>query len=97
MLIGSELEGHADNVSAALTWRGDRFLILMADEMDVIHFPEPKMGAVILVPPAALRTEESRGLLPEQLSHVEATAGSAASNVMTAAIAQWMIGKRRAG
>lgn len=84
--IGSELEGHADNVSAALLG-GVTVSYFAADEMDVIHFPEPQIGAVMLVPPAALRTEESRGLLPEQLSHVEATAGSAAGNVMTAAIA----------
>jgi homoserine kinase len=84
--IGSGLEGHADNVSAAILG-GVTISYFLGDEMDVIHLPEPKIGAVILVPPAALRTEESRGLLPKQLSHVDATAGSAASSVMTAAIA----------
>ena len=84
--IGSELEGHADNVSAALLG-GVTISYFVEEEMNVIHLPDPKIGAVLLVPPAALRTEESRGLLPGQLSHVEAVAGSAASSVMTAAIA----------
>lgn len=84
--IGSELEGHADNVSAALLG-GVTISYFVEEEMHVIHLPEPKIGAVLLVPPAALRTEESRGLLPKQLSHVKAVAGSAASSVMTAAIA----------
>ncbi|WP_342513903.1 homoserine kinase [Sporosarcina sp. FSL K6-1522] len=84
--IGSELEGHADNVSAALLG-GVTISYFVGDEMDTIHLPEPKMGAVILVPPEALLTEESRGLLPEQLAHAQAVAGSAASSVMTAAIA----------
>ena len=39
----------------------------MAEKLTIIHIPEPQMGAVILVPPEALLTEESRGLLPEQL------------------------------
>ena len=46
------------------------------------------MGAVILVPPEALLTEASRGLLPEQLTHVEATRSSAAASVLSAAIAR---------
>jgi homoserine kinase len=85
--IGSELEGHADNVSAALLG-GVTVSYFVEEEMDVIHLPQPELGAVLLVPPAALQTEKSRGLLPEQLSHKGATAGSAASCVMAAAMAR---------
>ncbi len=81
------MEGHADNVSAALLG-GVTISYFDGDEMDVIQLEEPKIGAVILVPPKALPTEESRGLLPEQLPHAVAIAGSAASSVMTAAIAR---------
>ena len=56
--------------------------------MDIVHITEPKMGVVILVPPEALLTEASRGLLPGQLSHAEATRSSAAGNVLSAAIAR---------
>ncbi|KXH86707.1 homoserine kinase [Sporosarcina sp. HYO08] len=85
--IGSELEGHADNVSAALLG-GVTISYFVEEEMEIVHLPEPDVGAVILVPPHALKTEESRGLLPGELTHAEATAGSAASNLLTAAIAQ---------
>ncbi|MFS0577518.1 homoserine kinase [Sporosarcina sp. 179-K 3D1 HS] len=85
--IGSELEGHADNVSAALLG-GVTISYYVGDSIDIVHIREPEMGAVILVPPEALRTEESRGLLPGQLPHAEATLGSAASSVMAAAIAR---------
>lgn len=85
--IGSELEGHADNVSAALLG-GVTVSYFVEEEMATIHFPEPKIGAVLLVPPAALQTEKSRGLLPSQLPHKEAIAGSAASCVMVAAVAR---------
>ncbi len=93
--IGSELEGHSDNVAAALLG-GVTISHFSGNEIDVIHLPAPKIGVVILVPPNALRTEEARGLLPKELSHVEATAGSAASSVMTAAIAQadWEVAGR---
>ena len=84
--IGSRLEGHADNVSAALLG-GVTITYFDGEEMDVMQIKEPKMAAVILVPAKALLTEASRGLLPDTLTHVEATRGSAASSVMAAAIA----------
>lgn len=84
--IGSEVEGHIDNISAALLG-GTTIAYFTLNEMEIIHIPEPKVGAVILVPPKILKTEESRGLLPTELLHSESTLGSAASNVMAAAIA----------
>ncbi|MCZ2260888.1 homoserine kinase [Sporosarcina sp. G11-34] len=87
VLLGSEFEGHADNVSAALLG-GVTISYFDGKEIDVVHIPKPKMGAVILVPPKGLLTEESRGLLPEQLGHSEATRSSSASSVLSAAIAQ---------
>jgi homoserine kinase len=87
VLLGSEYEGHADNISAALLG-GATISYFDGVEMDIVHIREPKMGAVILVPPEALLTEASRGLLPGQLSHSEATRSSAAGNVLSAAIAR---------
>ncbi|WP_153733581.1 homoserine kinase [Sporosarcina obsidiansis] len=85
--IGSELEGHADNVTAALLG-GLTVSYFTEEHMEVMTFPAPPIGVVIMVPPVALKTEASRGLLPEQLTHKEAIQGSAAGSVMTAAIAQ---------
>lgn len=84
--IGSRLEGHADNVSAALLG-GATINYFAGEEIDLIHIKEPKMAAVILVPPEALLTEASRGLLPDTLAHAEATRSSAAGSLMAAAIA----------
>ncbi len=84
--IGSQLEGHADNVSAALLG-GVTINYFIDEEIEMIHIKEPTMAAVILVPPEALLTEASRGLLPDKLAHKEATRSSAAGNVMVAAMA----------
>ncbi|MCG7346536.1 homoserine kinase [Sporosarcina sp. ACRSL] len=83
--IGSENEGHSDNVAAALLG-GVTVAYFVENELEVIQLPQPLIGAVILVPPNALKTSESRGLLPTELSHSLASAGSAASNVMLTAI-----------
>lgn len=84
--IGSRLEGHADNVSAALLG-GATINYFAGEEIDLIHIKKPKVAAVILVPPEALLTEASRGLLPDTLTHAEATRSSAAASLMAAAIA----------
>lgn len=84
--IGSELEGHSDNVTAALLG-GVTVTYFAGDSMEVIQLPKPEIGVVILVPPEALKTTESRGLLPADLTHAQAASGSAAANVLTTAIA----------
>lgn len=93
--LGSQLEGHADNVSAALLG-GAVISYYDGENIDFTHVKDLKVGVVVLVPPNALPTEESRGLLPEQLSHKEAIRSSAAGCVLAAAIVQndWvMVGK----
>ncbi|WHT48688.1 homoserine kinase [Sporosarcina thermotolerans] len=83
--IGSEIEGHSDNVAAALLG-GVTITYFIDGEMEIVQLPEPKIGCVLLVPPNALKTSDSRGLLPKDLSHQTASAGNAASNVMVAAV-----------
>ena len=87
VLLGSQLEGHADNVAAALLG-GVVISYFDGETMDYIHVAKPKVGVVVLIPPKALATEDSRGLLPEQLTHKEATRSSAAGSVLSAALAQ---------
>ncbi|MGG0670153.1 homoserine kinase [Sporosarcina koreensis] len=84
--IGSGIEGHSDNVAAALLG-GVTVAYFVENELEVIQLPQPVIGAVILVPPNALKTSESRGFLPRELPHSVASEGSAASNVMLTAIA----------
>lgn len=85
VLLGSGYEGHADNISASLLG-GATISYFDGVEIDIVHIPLPEVGAVILVPPEALLTEASRGLLPKQLTHSEAALGSAAGSVLSAAI-----------
>lgn len=92
VLLGSQLEGHADNVSAALLG-GAVISYFDGEAIDYIHVKKPEVGIVVLVPPKALATEESRGLLPEELAYKEATRSSAAGSLLAAAIVQndWKI------
>lgn len=85
--IGSELEGHADNVTAAIL--GGAVISYFNDtEIDYVHIPDVTVGAIILVPPKALLTEASRDLLPDELTHAEAARSSAAASVLSASIAR---------
>ncbi|MGN7388882.1 homoserine kinase [Sporosarcina sp. SAFN-015] len=84
--IGSEIEGHSDNVAAALLG-GVTVAYFIENELEVVQLPQPIIGVIILVPPNALKTSESRGFLPQELPHSVASAGNAASNVMLTAMA----------
>lgn len=87
VLLGSELEGHADNVSAALLGGG---VIAYFDgtDIDFIHLKEVEAKFVVLIPPNELKTTEARGLLPQILAHENAVKASSASAVLTAAMMQ---------
>ncbi|MBB4827101.1 homoserine kinase [Sporosarcina luteola] len=84
--FGSEFEGHSDNVAAAILG-GAVITYYVDNELYYLRLPNPAIGAVLLVPPHALKTTESRRLLPNELSHAEAAAGSAASSLLSAALA----------
>lgn len=87
VLIGTKLEGHPDNVSAALLggvvinyYDGESISFVRVEEIDA--------SFITLVPPAELKTTEARGLLPEVLSHSEAVKGSAATALLSASLVQ---------
>ncbi|TAA72824.1 homoserine kinase [Planococcus salinarum] len=86
LVIGTELEGHPDNISASLLggltisyWDGKKLAIN--------HIADVGIAVIILVPPVELLTAESRGLLPQELSYAAAIQSSAAANVFSAAVA----------
>ncbi|HET6658274.1 MAG TPA: homoserine kinase [Gaiellaceae bacterium] len=84
LAIGVELEGHADNLAAALaggvclTW--ENRIVRVADTLPAVPFA--------LVPEATVSTAEARNSLPDSVSHEDAafTAGRAA--MLGAALAQ---------
>ncbi|HEY7002964.1 MAG TPA: homoserine kinase [Gaiellaceae bacterium] len=84
LAVGVELEGHADNLAAALaggvclTW--ENRIARVADALPAVPFA--------LVPEATVSTAEARDSLPDSVSHADAafTAGRAA--MLGAALAQ---------
>ncbi|WP_142826052.1 homoserine kinase [Planococcus soli] len=85
--IGTEMEGHPDNISASLLG-GLTISYFDEEDLEIVHVPEVEIGVVILVPPTEFLTVESRNLLPEVLAYKTAIRGSAAGNVMAAALAK---------
>ncbi|WP_075618737.1 homoserine kinase [Paenisporosarcina indica] len=85
--IGSQMEGHPDNISASF-YGGLTISYVDGQEVESIRVQEVEIGVVIMMPPNEFLTTESRGLLPASLLHHVATQGSAASNVLTAALVQ---------
>ncbi|MGB6408564.1 MAG: homoserine kinase [Planococcus donghaensis] len=83
--IGTEMEGHPDNISASLLG-GLTISYFDEDELEIIHVPEVEIGVVILVPPTEFLTSESRDLLPENLPYKTAIRGGASGNVLAAAL-----------
>ena len=84
--LAARLEGHPDNVAPA--WFGG-FVISGHDE-DFWAVPsavDPRVSAVVLVPPHALSTELARGLLPGTVPHADAAANSARTALLVAALA----------
>ena len=85
VIIGSEMEGHPDNISASFLG-GLTISYDDGESLETVHVPQVGIGVIILVPPSEFLTAESRGLLPGVLEHSMAVRGSAASNVLSAAL-----------
>jgi homoserine kinase len=83
LAAGVHLEGHPDNLAAALTggvcltWDGR--IARIADDAPAIP--------VVVVPEATLRTAESRSALPAQVAHADAAYTVARSALLGAALA----------
>ncbi|MFA9556369.1 homoserine kinase [Evansella sp. AB-rgal1] len=83
----SAFEGHPDNVTASL-YGGLVIGSHREDDTNIILGGYPDVEMVAVVPKYELKTKESRGLLPEQLSFREAVEASSVSNVLVAALLQ---------
>jgi homoserine kinase len=86
--LGLPLEGHADNLAAAvrggvcLIWRngsGHSRAQRLATDLP--------LAPIVVIPSSRVNTLESRGRLPESLSHEEAAAAAAQAALLGAAIA----------
>lgn len=81
----TEIEGHPDNVAPAIY--GNLVISSYVNrrvQAVVTEFPEASF--VAFIPNYSLRTVESRGVLPYQMSHKKAVAASAIANVAIASL-----------
>jgi homoserine kinase len=84
--LANRIEGHPDNVAPALL---GGFVISGqgSEEVWAQQTPlDPSISAVIFVPPDGVRTEVTRGLLPETVPHKDAAANSGRTALLVAAL-----------
>ena len=86
--LASAMEGHPDNVAPAVL---GGFVIAGQDDdgsFYAVSAPvDPRLSAVVLVPPDAVSTRAARGLLPEVVPHADAAADAGRSALLVAALA----------
>jgi len=86
LALATALEGHADNVGAALFGGlvvcGENDEDVWADQAPL----DPRVRVGVFVPPTGLSTERARGLLPETVPHAQAAANSGRAALLVAAL-----------
>ncbi len=85
--LAAELEGHPDNVAAAV-YGGLTIAGLSGNTFYATRVPvAPAITAEVFVPPTALSTELARGLLPELVTHRHAVANAGRAALLVAGLA----------
>jgi homoserine kinase len=84
LALASELEGHPDNVAAALLGG----FVICADEQATRFEPPTGLEAVLVVPHAAVRTKEARAALPAQVPMADAVFNVAHGALLTLGLAR---------
>ncbi|MFD2630550.1 homoserine kinase [Oceanobacillus kapialis] len=84
--LGTAVEGHPDNVAAALLG-GMVISTAFEEEVKHVQLALPELEAVLSIPSFELKTEAARNVLPSQFSREMATMASSISNVFIAALA----------
>ncbi|ALX49299.1 homoserine kinase [Lentibacillus amyloliquefaciens] len=84
--IGTEIEGHPDNVAPALVG-GFIISTVVNDDVDWASLQDPDLEVILYIPGSDLKTEEARSVLPENYTREHAASASAISNVLIASLA----------
>ena len=88
--IGTEMEGHPDNIAAAVfggatvAWMDDVHGIATGRSVSIPV--DPRIKAIAFVPESHLSTSKARKLLPETISHADAVVNSARTALLTQAL-----------
>ncbi|GLY11180.1 homoserine kinase [Pseudobacillus badius] len=83
--IGNQMEGHPDNIGAAL-FGGMVAGVSFGEEAEIVQLPVPAVEAVVLIPPYEVKTSDARSVLPESFTRQQAVEASAVANVLLAAL-----------
>jgi homoserine kinase len=83
LALATELEGHPDNVAAAL--RGG--FVICADSQATRFDPPAGLEAVLLVPHEGVRTKQARAALPDEVPMSEAVFNIAHASLLTLGLA----------
>lgn len=85
--LAADIEGHPDNVAPAFHG-GFTISGREGDEWYSVHSGvDPRVVPVVFVPPAPLRTDVARGLLPATVPHAEAAANAGRAALLVASLA----------
>jgi len=85
--LAARLEGHPDNVAPALF---GGFLVCGRDDgafWAARSAVDPRVGAIVFVPPTPVSTQLARGLLPDAVPHADAAANAGRTALLVAALA----------
>ncbi|GAA0601559.1 homoserine kinase [Kribbella sandramycini] len=88
LLLANEIEGHPDNVAAAV-YGGFTIAWVDGDAGRAVRLePADGVGAVAYVPANRVLTKEARGLLPSVVPHADAAANAGKAGLLVAALTQ---------
>lgn len=82
--LAHDLEGHPDNVAAALF--GGLTIAWLEGTVAAVARRDVMIDATAFVPPAPVSTEEARGLLPDSVDHRDASANAGRAALLVAAL-----------
>ncbi|EHG14312.1 homoserine kinase [Streptococcus intermedius] len=83
--LATKIEGHPDNVAPAI-YGNLTISSYVNGEVSTVVTKFPEVGLIAYIPNYELRTKDSRGVLPKELSYQEAVAASSIANVAIAAL-----------
>lgn len=83
LALATELEGHPDNVAAALLGG----FVICADDTAARFDPPPELEAVLVIPHRAVRTREARAALPADVPMADASFNVAHGALLTLGLA----------
>ncbi|XCY68067.1 homoserine kinase [Streptococcus iniae] len=85
LTIATQIEGHPDNVAPAIF--GQMVIASQfAGQLDYVKATFPDVSLIAFIPNYELKTSDSRGVLPQQLSYKQAVSASSIANVAIAAL-----------